>query len=394
MTVRNPSFIQDLCYTANDDRLTIGGLLCGEGVASFAGLRVTQTLPVANKQVVVSAGHLYVRADNGSAAEEAGYYHFYNDADFAITIPDNGTVSPITYVVWARVCDNQYTSGTSGAALVLSDPNVTTEPGDDCTYYKLATVVASASFVSISGEPTSFGDTDLAITDERTAYTLCGTGDYLRDQITFTSSGSFVKADYPWAKTLRVRAIGGGGAGGGTAILTAGEAACGAGGASGEYSEAVISVADLSASETVTIGAAGAAAAGATGGTGGDTSFGTHVVAKGGLGGSAMGAGSSVASVQGGAGVGGGTGDFTIRGAAGGAASRGGASAVVAGNGGPGPFGGNGRGEHSFSGGGTSGTAAEANSGAGGSGAYRIGTGAAVAGGAGGSGIVIIELHG
>jgi hypothetical protein len=399
MTVRTPSFIQDLCYTANDDRLTIGGLLCEEGVASFDGLRVTQTLPTADTNVVVSPGHLYIRADNGSSAEEAGYYHFYNDADFSIPIPANGTPSPITYVVWARVCDNQYTSGTSGGALLLGNANVTTEPSDDCTYYKLATVIAGASFVSIEGDPTSFGDTDLSITDERSLYTLCGTGGSLRDIITITTTDTFEKTDFPWLKSVRVKLVGGGGAGGGTQASAAGEAAAGSGGGGGGYSEKAIPVDVLGDSETVTIGVGGVGVSAGTGGTGGTTSFGSHLSATGGTGGTVGGdtvllSGSPMvpsATTAGTGGVGTG-GDVNIDGGIGHPGLVSFSDGIFVGSGGGTPLAPSGTGmfRRSTSAAGVAG----ALYGKGGFGASTISGGGNQVGGAGGAGVVIIELYG
>jgi hypothetical protein len=47
---------------------------------------------------------------------------------------------------------------------------------------------------------------------------LLNQGYQYRERFTFTSSGTFVKADYPWLRAIRVRCVGGGGAGGGTAL--------------------------------------------------------------------------------------------------------------------------------------------------------------------------------
>lgn len=276
MTVKTPSFIQDLCYTANDDRLILGGLVCGEGVASFDDLRVTQTLPTANNQVIVSAGHLFIRADQNSTNEEDGYYHVYNDADFPITIPNNA--SPLTYVVWARICDFQYTSVPSTGTLVLGSAGVTTEPSDDCTYYKLATIAAPASFTSISGEPEYFGDQDADITDNRSMYTLCGNAGTLREELvlTNTAGGTFDKASYPWLKSIRVRMVGGGGGGGGAGTVgVAGYISVGGGGGGGGYCERVFPVDEIPVGPNAwDVGTGGTGSTANAGGTdGGNTTF-------------------------------------------------------------------------------------------------------------------------
>jgi hypothetical protein len=115
------------------------------------------------------------------------------------------------------------------------------------------------------------------------------------ETVYFTSSGTFTKASYPWLRAVRVKCQGAGAGGGGgdsssTRTL--------AGGSGGNYSESFITdIAGLDASVTVTRGAGGAGGAdtgssATAGSNGGASSFGTVVVASGGLAGT--GAGSSV----------------------------------------------------------------------------------------------------
>jgi hypothetical protein len=110
-------------------------------------------------------------------------------------------------------------------------------------------------------------------------------GFLLRETVYFTSSGTFTKASYPWLRAIRVRCQGGGGAGGGADATSAGQGSGGAGGSGGNYSESFITdIAGLDASVTVTRGAGGSGVAGAAGNAGASSSFGTLVVAAGGLG--------------------------------------------------------------------------------------------------------------
>jgi hypothetical protein len=108
-------------------------------------------------------------------------------------------------------------------------------------------------------------------------------GGYLYQQtVYYTSSGSFVKADYPGLRAIRVRMVGGGGGGSGASASTI---QSGAGGGGGDYSESFITdIAGLDASVVVTRGSGGAGSANnAVATAGGDSSFGsTIVVAKGG----------------------------------------------------------------------------------------------------------------
>jgi hypothetical protein len=206
------------------------------------------------------------------------------------------------------------------------------------------------------------------------------TGGYLyTGQVRFTSSGSFVKADYPGLRAIRVRVVGGGGGGGG------GDGTSprgGGGGGGGGYAEAFITdIASLDASVTVTRGAGGAGGAdtglASTAGTNGDTSsFGALVVATGGLGASNDGA-------SGGAGT---AGDYLVGGGGGG--SGGFDVNLMTGTGGSSVLGGGGVGLSPFPG--NTGGATGRQFGGGGGGARRFNAGRA--GGAGQNGIVICDL--
>jgi hypothetical protein len=108
-----------------------------------------------------------------------------------------------------------------------------------------------------------------------------------RQVIVYESSGTFSKATYPWARYVHVRVVGGGGAGGGAATTSAGEGAEGGGGGAAGYTEKLIAVENLAATETVTVGAGGTAVSGADGGNGSSSSFGSFCTSNGGSGGTA-----------------------------------------------------------------------------------------------------------
>lgn len=112
-------------------------------------------------------------------------------------------------------------------------------------------------------------------------------GGFERELIVFTSSGTFTKASYPWARYARVRVVGGGGGGGGGEAPGAGEISCGGGGGGGGYAESLLTVSALGTSETVTVGSGGSGGAAGVndGSSGGTSSFGSLVVATGGGGG-------------------------------------------------------------------------------------------------------------
>jgi hypothetical protein len=122
-----------------------------------------------------------------------------------------------------------------------------------------------------------------------------GLGLGLRQIVKFTASSTFVPGDYPWLRAIRIRLVGGGGAGAGTPAVGAAQFSFALSGHAGGYAEALVLAGDLAASETVTVGAAGVGASGVSGGDGGTTSFGTHAAATGGDGGRAMSADSTSA---------------------------------------------------------------------------------------------------
>jgi hypothetical protein len=180
MTLRQPTFAGGLCTTTNDLRLMQAGIVCSEGVGAFDQMLVTATDPVSG-QVTVSAGHAFVADDSGGDA--GGMYHAYNDDAVELDVPLNSSGSDRTDVVWLQICDTEY-GGVSGATFIYDDNNPTaTPPGDGCAYYLLATLVipngAGDGGTNVSGTPTTWGDTDSMVTDERSEYTMCGSKPYV-----------------------------------------------------------------------------------------------------------------------------------------------------------------------------------------------------------------------
>lgn len=97
-----------------------------------------------------------------------------------------------------------------------------------------------------------------------------------RNTEVYTADDTFVKADYPGLRAIRVRLVGGGGGGSGSDATTAAQQATGGGGSGAGYAESWILESDLAASEAITVGQGGAASsAGGPGNDGTDSVFDT-----------------------------------------------------------------------------------------------------------------------
>lgn len=238
--------------------------------------------------------------------------------------------------------------------------------------------VAGLPTVAVAGSRARTIDTGVVYEWSGSAWTIPPIG--LRQVVTFTASGTFTKASYPWARALRVKAQGPGGGGGSrTAANSAGP-----GGGGGGYAESFITdIAGLAASVTVTVGAGGAGAAagadadGAAGSSA--SSFGALVVAN---------AGAGSAFMSGGLGGSGGTGDILIAGGTGGGGAE---VASSPGDGGNAVLGSGGGGGAASAATATRNGRTGAGYGGGGGGSYF---GATAAAGAGAPGVVIVEIYG
>ena len=207
----------------------------------------------------------------------------------------------------------------------------------------------------------------------------------------FSSSGTYTPT--PGRHTAEVHAIGGGGAGGGAASAGgAGTGTAGSGGGGAGYVAALMDIADLGSSVTVTVGSGGSGASAGNGGVGTNTTFGSHLTAdagNGGLGDAGATAGNSL--LNGGSGgasnsITTGRTLFEIAGGRGGPGIVNEGQTTYPGHGGASGFGTpGGQGD-------INGTASVGQEGAGGAGAANYESGTARTGGAGGDGLLwVIE---
>jgi hypothetical protein len=218
------------------------------------------------------------------------------------------------------------------------------------------------------------------------------------ETVYFTSSGNFVKANYPWLRAIRVIVVGGGGAGGGGAAASNGsgwQSAAGGGGGGATAERFITNIASLSSSETITVGASAAGVTGNTTGTAGNSSVAFGITCGGGAGGAGSPQSNSAASVSGGAGgTVSGTSDIQIPGQRGGdGAHIPGSQFMFAGTGGSSRYGAGGQRGAVVSGAIIGGGTAGGNRGGGGSGSFSANSGANPTSGAGAAGIVIVELY-
>lgn len=202
----------------------------------------------------------------------------------------------------------------------------------------------------------------------------------------FTSSGTFTPD--PKMIECEVTAFGGGGGGGGSTATGAGVVSTGSGGNGGAKAQRRLTRAQVGASQTVTIGAGGTGVSGADGNPGGNTTFGALVSAKGGEGGFTAAAAAGVSA----------SGKVTTQSATG--DLRGWThQATMAGYGNGAPFGVLGTSGQGELGGGVAGTvtsvgsAAGANTAAGGGGTLNVPSQPARTGGAGGSGLLVVREY-
>lgn len=380
--IQPPHYLQNACHTAQGDRQVISSIVCGEGVAFGAnsGGNLEVVDGPGGMQVTVSSGNGFVQGDDGVWQ---GMYHVTNDDNVDLTLSASDPTNDRIDLIVAQVHDNAYAvPGDDWVLEVVTgtpagSPVAPTVPDSAIA---LAQIAVAAGAVAITA-----GD----ITDRREPYTLCQIS--LREIVVLDEGDpGFSKADYPGAQRLRVIAIGDGGGGGGSEATGAGESAVATGGSGGTTAIAVLDVADLADTESISVGTGGNGGSGGAGSDGDGTSFGSWVVAPGGLGGSEGTAGASADATPGADAAVGGTGDIIIPGSATAASFRSSTPAgSFASNGGDSMYGSGGRGK-TLDGVGVDGTGY----GGGGGGAKTGESSSAKVGGDGAPGAIIVEIYG
>lgn len=384
-------------------------LVEGIGAGGSKGILTPGSFPMTPSgslmQLTVGAGYAII---SGEESTTQGSYFVWSNASEVLAWPAHPGSNSRWDTLVMRVIDSQYgvdanpdgamweiCQGTS-APSPTKIPDVEFQSGGDFyrpgAWWRVADVLVQAA------------DLNMAATDITAYLSMVNPyhareeiGHSLQQTVYFTSGGSFVKANYPLARKLRVRAVGAGGGGGGSGTAAASQSTTAGGGGGGGYAEGWVDVAGLASSVTVTIGTGGTAgvngASGGNGGTGGASSFGALVAANGGGGGGGGGGSTTTAfGVIGGAYGVGTAGDLILAGNAGESGWKDG-QLGIGGNGGSSQLGGGALGTR-IGGAGAVVGAVGGNYGGGGSGSVAGNTGSGLAGGIGAQGLVIVEIYG
>lgn len=226
------------------------------------------------RQVSVAAGSLY---GDGVLSTNSGA------ETVALTTPVNGQ----WYVIALR-----RTWATNTAALVAIAGATTTTSIPSAVPGSFPTLNTSPGVLTdqpIAWAWCNSATLDVVVSDLRKLPATATESYRYKQTVSFTSSGTFTKASYPWLRAIRVKCQGGGGAGGGTGSLGLNQVQVSGSGGGGAYAESFITdIAGLASSITVTVGAGGTGVSNAAGNQGGTTSFGSAVSAAGGFGGIRM----------------------------------------------------------------------------------------------------------
>lgn len=163
-----PSWLQQGSHPAENDRLTMQGIVSSTGIIGASSLAVTaQGTPNMTVNVATGWGAIL------SSTANAGVYQFYNDATAILTISTANPSNPRIDRIVATVNDAFYSGTTNNVTftVVAGTPAASpTAPATPSNSISLATVLVGTSVTSITA-----GN----ITDTRTAVTSNLLGSYV-----------------------------------------------------------------------------------------------------------------------------------------------------------------------------------------------------------------------
>ena len=188
-------------------------------------------------------------------------------------------------------------TGTANAYVVALQPAVTTRIIDVPIRVKIANTNTGASTLNYGAGNISITTRDgsaliggemqagaiVEFIDDGTHCQMFATRGRLINVQIFTASGTYTPT--PGMQTIIAYVQGGGAGGAGATQPSVGNVSLGSPGTAGAYGEGKFTIAQVGASQTVTVGAAGTGGSGAAGNNGGTSSLGTLLSCPGGIGG-------------------------------------------------------------------------------------------------------------
>lgn len=156
--INPPTYTEDGCTTAQQDRLILSSLVCSAGIRAAGDLAVTDA---GDGDLRVSAGSAFIEGDQ---VTDQGLYHVTSDGPVILTpSPSDPTDDRIDLVV-AQVHDAQFSGDTSEWELVIVEGMPSPSP---------TAPEAPPNSLVLAQVRVNAGSTSLTITDRRVVYRQC-----------------------------------------------------------------------------------------------------------------------------------------------------------------------------------------------------------------------------
>jgi len=152
MEVNPPSYAQDGCYTAQQDRQILAGMICSDGVQNRRGGDMLVTPSTEGLAVDVAAGEAYIAGDD---VQGQGMYFVVNDASKRVELAAADQSDPRIDLVIAQVRDSEYQGDESRWDIIVltgtpsPEPQPPSLPGNAI---RLAEITVPAGASSVAAE--------------------------------------------------------------------------------------------------------------------------------------------------------------------------------------------------------------------------------------------------
>lgn len=144
-----PSWLQNGSHPAENDRLTMQGIIATTGIIGSSSLAVTQNSPVGMSVLVATGWGAIV----GNYQSNMGVYQFYNDASAVATITTSDPSNPRIDRICITISDAYYTGALNQVAInvVAGTPAASpSAPATPTNSISLATVAVAAGATQIT----------------------------------------------------------------------------------------------------------------------------------------------------------------------------------------------------------------------------------------------------